>query len=74
MTWIGGNKMPAGIQPNNPFTLFLIFILLLLSTNSNTDKGFNFVKTILKGAQNASLNMENAWQTWEMKVRQMASL
>lgn len=63
--------MPTGIQPNNPFTLFLIFILLLLSTNSNAEKGLNFVKIILEGAQKASLIIENAWQTWEMKVRRI---
>jgi len=60
--------MPAGIQPNNPFTLFLIFILLLLSTNSNSEKGLSFMKTILTGAQEASQNLENAWQLWQMKV------
>jgi len=64
--------MPAGIEPNNPFTLFLIFILLLLATNSDTQKGLNVVKTVFQGVLEASLNLENAWRTWEMKVSQIS--
>ncbi len=56
--------MPSGLQPNNPYTLFLIFVLLLLSTNPGVDEKLAFLKTILLNTQQTVRSLQSGWQTW----------
>jgi len=39
------------IQPDNPFTLFLILILLILATMPETETHLTFLKSMLEAAQ-----------------------
>ncbi|HAU30746.1 MAG: hypothetical protein XD78_1181 [Desulfotomaculum sp. 46_296] len=43
--------MPQIIQPDNPFTLFLILILLILATMPEVETHLMFLKSMLEAAQ-----------------------
>lgn len=43
--------MPQILQPDNPFTLFLILILLILATMPEVETHLMFLKSMLEAAQ-----------------------
>jgi len=43
--------LPQVLQPDNPFTLFLILILLILATMPETETNLMFLKSFLEAAQ-----------------------
>ena len=43
--------MPQILQPDNPFTLFLILILLILATMPEVETHLMFLKSVLEAAQ-----------------------
>ncbi|HAG10372.1 MAG TPA: hypothetical protein DCK76_03075 [Desulfotomaculum sp.] len=43
--------MPQILQPDNPYTLFLILILLILSSMPETETHLIFLKSVLETAQ-----------------------
>jgi len=43
--------LPQILQPDNPFTLFLILILLILATMPEVETHLMFLKSVLEAAQ-----------------------
>lgn len=63
--------MPTGLQPNNPFTLFLIFVLLLLSTNPGVEEKLAFLKSFLTTTQETLRTLQSGWQSWHNNMRRL---
>ena len=51
--------MPQVLQPNNPFTLFLIVILLMLSTNPGFEEQLAFLKSLVQATQLSVRTFQN---------------
>lgn len=62
--------MPIGLQPNSPYTLFLIFILLLLSVEPHAEARLAFLKTLLVNTQQTVRIFQSGWQEWQAKMAQ----
>jgi hypothetical protein len=57
--------MSTGLQPNNPFTIFLIFILLLLSSSPGIQEKLAFLKSFLFTTQQTAHILQSGWQIWQ---------
>jgi len=51
--------LPQSLQPNNPFTLFLILILLMLSTNPDFDGQLAFLNSLVQATQLSVRTFQN---------------
>ncbi|MGB9846326.1 MAG: hypothetical protein ACPLRH_02360 [Desulfotomaculales bacterium] len=65
--------MPAGLQPNSPYTLFLIFILLLLATNPAAEQVLAFLDTALATTRQTVRNFRQGWETWNLHMTRVFS-
>lgn len=60
--------MPAGLQPKNPYTLFLIFVLLLLATNPVAEEKLALLKSALEATQNTVRTLRQGWENFHLQM------
>lgn len=65
--------MPIGLQPNSPYTLFLIFILLLLSVDPQAEAKLAFLKSFLLTTRETVRTLQSGWEGWHAAMSEYFS-
>ncbi len=65
--------MSIGLQPNSPYTLFLIFILLLLSVDPKTEAKLAFLKSFLLTTRETVRIFHNGLESWHAAMSEYLS-
>lgn len=53
------------LQPNNPYTLFLILILLILATNPYAEEKLEMLNTMVRNTQDSIRTFKAGFQTFQ---------
>ena len=65
--------MPIGLQPNSPYTLFLVFILLLLSVDPKAETKLSFFKSLTLTTRETVRAFQSGWEGWHAAVSEYLS-
>lgn len=65
--------MPIGLQPKSPYTLFLVFILLLLSVDPKAEAKLTFLRSFLLTTRETVRAFQSGWQGWHAAMSEYFS-
>lgn len=57
------------LEPYNPYTLFLIFVLLLLASGRDCEQKLNFLSSLIQATQTSVQSMRRGLQTLQAGFR-----
>lgn len=66
--------MPSSLQPDNPFTLFLILVLLILSTNPKVEEHLAFLMSFIERTQLSVRSFKEGTESFHSVISLLSSL